>query len=73
MQLIMKMTIKMKMIMNRNNNMTRYIHQTKQLAGTASNRLRHCLTLLVLLMGTATVWDKLHIPIIASMLTAKDT
>ena len=58
MQLIMKMTIKMKMIMNRNNNMTRYIHQTKQLAGTASNRLRHCLTLLVLLMGTATVWGQ---------------
>ena len=39
--------------------MTRYIHQTKLLAGTASNRLRHCLTLLVLLMaGVGEAWGQ---------------
>ena len=56
--MIMKMIIKMKMIMNRNNFMTQYIHHIKQLAGTAASRLRHCLTLILLLMGTATVWGQ---------------
>ena len=45
-------------VMNRNNFMTQYIHHIKQLAGTASCRLRHCLTLILLLMGTVTVWGQ---------------
>ena len=43
-------------VMNRNNFMTQYIYHIKQLAGTASCRLRHCLTMLILLMGTAGTW-----------------
>jgi len=56
MLMITKMIIRMKMIMNRNNFMTQYIYHIKQLAGTASCRLRHCLTMLILLMGTAGTW-----------------
>ena len=45
--------------MNRNNFMTQYIHHIKQLAGTASCRLRHCLTLLLMfIVGVNGAWGQ---------------